>query len=164
MIIILNGTSSSGKTTLAKALLSILDDRYFFFSVDNFLIHSMPEDINMEVKEDLILLDKAISGFNQSFSVIADNIPFIIIDHVLQKESWFHELFEAIKNKPSLFVHVTAPLDVIETREASRDDRAPGTAKNQYEQISKYKYDLTIDTHSNSLEKSVQLVIEALGK
>ena len=141
MIIILNGTSSSGKTTLAKALLNKLDDRYFFFSVDNFLIHSMPENINMEVKEDLILLDRAISGFNQSFSAIAENIPFIIIDHVLQKKSWFIELFEAIKNKPTLFVHVTAPLDVIEKREASREDRAPGTAKNQYEQISKYKYD-----------------------
>lgn len=105
-----------GTIYLAKAPLSKLDDRYFFFSVDNFLIHSMPEDINMEVKEDLILLYKAISGFKQSFSAVAENIPFSIINHFLQKESWFHELFEAIKNKPSLFVHIRAPLHIIERR------------------------------------------------
>lgn len=163
MIIILNGTSSSGKTSLAKELLKKLADRYFFFSVDNFLENSMPQDINMEIEDDLILLDKAISGFNQSFKAIANNIPYIIIDHVLQKESWYLELTSALKDQSTLFVHVTAPLEVIEKREATRNDRAPGTAKAQYEQISNYNYDFVVDTSLNTPEEGARLIINKLS-
>ncbi len=63
MIILLNGTSSSGKTTTAKALLNQLPEPYFYFSVDQFLESSMPLTINMDRPADLALIDRAISGF-----------------------------------------------------------------------------------------------------
>lgn len=122
----------------------------------------MPLDINMEIQGDLILLDKAISGFNQSFNAIAKNIPHIIIDHVLQRESWFQELNAALKGHPTLFVHVTAPLEIIEKREAARNDRAPGTAKGQYEQIAKYDYDFMVDTSLQTPTEGARLIINKL--
>lgn len=162
MIIILNGTSSSGKTSIAKELLKQLQGRYFFFSVDNFLTHSMPEDINLKNKDDLILLNSAISGFNKAFGPISKHIPNIIIDHVLQEEDWLKEISTALKNVETFFVHVTAPLEVVEEREATRGDRALGTARKQYDQIEKHQYDFKIDTSLNTPEVCAQMIIKNL--
>jgi len=165
MIIILNGTSSAGKSSIAEKLIDLSKDkRYFFFSVDNFLIHSIPLDINMEIKEDLELLDKAITGFNLSLGPLSAHIPNMIIDHVLQQENWHTEMFSGIKNIPHVFVHITAPLEVIENREKNRSDRKQGTAKAQYDQMFKYNYDLVIDTSINTPEQGAQVILNFISK
>ena len=46
MIILLNGTSSSGKSSLANALRESLPEPYFLFGIDDFLEKSMPTDLS----------------------------------------------------------------------------------------------------------------------
>ncbi len=129
MIIIINGTSSSGKTSLASKLLEKLNEPYFFFSIDNFLTPSMPQKINFEIPEDLKLIDESISGFNKALGAYALHIKYMIVDHVLQNPKWYDEIFKSLPRENVLFVGVTAPLNIIEERENKREDRKPGTAR-----------------------------------
>jgi chloramphenicol 3-O-phosphotransferase len=50
-------------------------------------------------------------------------------------------------------------LDVIEAREKLRNDRQPGTARAQYEQISLYKYDILIDTSKCTADEAASNII-----
>lgn len=162
MIILLNGTSSSGKSSIVSSLLKKLDDLYFVFGVDKFLEPSMPPKLNMELPEHLEAIDKAISGFNGALSAYAKHIDHMIIDYVTQNPNWIHEVARSFANADVFFVGVTAPLDVIEAREAKREDRQPGTARAQYEQMQKYEYDLLIDTSILSPDMAADLIIKNL--
>ncbi len=162
MIILLNGTSSSGKTSIAKALLNELKNPYFYFSVDQFLEPAMPLKINMDEAADLALIDHAISGFNHALREYAQAIEFMIIDHVLQKPIWLKEVATALSDSKVFFVSVTAPLEVIEKRENNRIDRQPGTAKAQYETVQSYTYDLVVDTSKVSPEEAAKKIFESI--
>lgn len=164
MIIILNGTSSSGKTSIANKLLEKLNAPYFFFSVDNFLSPSMPQRINFEIPEDLKLIDESISGFNKALGAYASHIEYMIVDHVLQNPKWYDEIFNSLNRKDVLFIGVTAPLSIIEERENKREDRKSGTARAQYEQMSKFTYDLIVDTSKMSPDECANLIINQLTK
>ena len=126
MIILLNGTSSSGKTSTAKELLKLLDEPYFYLSMDDFLDPSMPLKINMNIEADLAIIDKAILGFTRALKAYAETMDHIIIDHVLQSPYWLHEAANALKGFDVFFVGLTPPLEVLEEREKKRKDRQPG--------------------------------------
>lgn len=162
MIILLNGTSSSGKSSIAKRLLERLAEPYFIFGVDRFLEPSMPLKINMDIPEHLQIIDRSISGFNKALGCYAQTIDFMIIDHVLQEPSWIKEVSAALSQSSVFFVGVTAPLEVIESRESQRNDRQPGTARSQYQQMNKYRYDLLIDTSKCTVEEAAENIIKNL--
>jgi chloramphenicol 3-O phosphotransferase len=162
MIIILNGTSSSGKSSIINSLESKLNDLYFIFGVDKFLEPSMPKNLNMEIPEHLKVIDNAISGFNFSLENYSTYINNIIVDHVLQNPKWIHEVAHALKDKDVFFVGVTAPINIIEEREKQRGDRKIGTAKNQFEQMKKYEYDLIIDTSILTPDQAADEIIKNL--
>lgn len=162
MVIILNGTSSSGKTSIVKSLLEKLDDLYFVFGVDKFLEPSMPPKLNMEIPEHLEVVDKAISGLNEALGVYSKHIEHMIVDCVLQNPKWIREIAQSLEKTDVFFVGVTAPLEVIEAREAERFDRQPGTARAQYEQMQKYEYDLLIDTSRLSPDMAADLIIKEM--
>jgi chloramphenicol 3-O phosphotransferase len=162
MIIFLNGTSSSGKTSIANKLIEKLKEPYFFFSVDSFLEPSMPKKINFDTPDDLKIIDRSISGFNKALGCYAQTINYMIVDHVLQYPNWIKEISEALESSEVCFVGVTAPLDIIESREKQRSDRQPGTARAQYKQISNYHYDILIDTSIVSPDQAADKIIENL--
>ena len=159
MIIFLNGTSSSGKTTLAHELRSKLSEPYFYLSLDHFLSPSMPLRIDMSREEDLKLVDSSITGFNQALYAYSKSIGHIIVDHVLQKKEWLMQVADSIGHTDVFFVCVTAPLEVVEKREKLRPDRLPGTARSQYEAIHQQQYDMVINTHElNPQEAAIKII------
>ncbi|MBN8554654.1 MAG: chloramphenicol phosphotransferase [Deltaproteobacteria bacterium] len=162
MIIILNGTSSSGKTSIANELLKILPEYYFLFGVDQFLEKSMPRKINFENESDFNLILKSISGFNQSLKPIAQSVDHFILDHVLHKDEWIKEVALSLKGFETFFVGIQAPLDILEKRELERPNRKPGTARAQFEKINSLKYDLTVDTSILSPSKAAKTIQEDL--
>ena len=162
MIILLNGTSSSGKTSIAQKLLDKLTKPYFIFGVDRFLESSMPLKINMDKPEDLEIIDRSLSGFNRALGCYARAIDFMIIDHVLKDSQQIAEIAEALRPYDVYFVGVRAPLKIIEDREKLRSDRQSGTARAQYEGVSALKYDILIDTSIYSVDQAADKIIENL--
>ena len=162
MVILLNGTSSSGKSSIVASLSNKLNDLYFVFSVDKFLEPAMPLRLNMDIPEHLKVIDRSISGFNQALAAYLKHTDYMIVDHVLQNPNWIQEVAKALINTDVFFVGVTAPLSIIEAREKERSDRQPGTARAQYEQMQKYEYDLVLDTSLMSSDSAAEEIIKNL--
>jgi chloramphenicol 3-O phosphotransferase len=151
LIIFLNGTSSAGKTTIAKALQEKLVEPYMHVSVDDF-INMYPEKfLNPTSEAEAVILShllfSAISGFHKCVAVLAQTGNSVIVDHVLQEDGWLKECVESWQDLDVLFVGVRCPLALTEKREKERGDRNIGTARYQFERVHSHGvYDLEVDT------------------
>jgi len=155
-IIFLNGTSSSGKTVIAKALQQILDEPYLHYAVDSFLdmlpsMSGSPDGFSEEDVETLeSLLPKIISGAHQGIATFASEGINLIVDHVLQDPHWLKECVNLLVDFPVLFVGVHCPLEELERRERERA-REQGTARWQFDRVHAHGiYDVEVDTSSRS--------------
>jgi chloramphenicol 3-O phosphotransferase len=163
VIILLNGTSSSGKSSLANALRESLPEPYFLFGIDDFLEKSMPLHLNFEKESDFQQVLAAVSGFHQALGAMAPYIPFMLIDHVLQSHAWFDEVATALQGHPTYVVQVKASLSTLEAREALRPDRKPGTAREQYETVYSLPYDLSVNTEQSTPVDCAQQIQQSLS-
>jgi len=146
-IILLNGSSSSGKSTLAKALQVLIMDkrneRYEIVSIDDFL-KMATEDVIYE--DDVFEISDALC--EKVLQVLEGN-QGVIIDHVITSERIFYQLTEKLSHRHLRLVHVTCPLEVLQKREQERKDRCLGSAEASYTYLfPKEGYDLTVNTHS----------------
>ena len=156
-IIWLNGVSSSGKTTLAKALQEELTEPYCYLSLDNFLstIHE-----KFRSSEYRTSLRQTLRAMHYTIKLFSDMGLNVIVDHVLEKQEWLDECVEILYENPVLFIHVTCPLAELQRREKERGDRRIGQAENQISLLKpKDTYDITVDT---SKEDCADKIIEAL--
>lgn len=180
-IIYLNGPSSSGKTTLAKALQDSFAEPYLRLGLDK-IIGFMPEKINnwkggpaplgfswepavdptghpiyqihtgpFAKRISRTLRDIALLLVSQDYNLIIDDVAF----GAVEVEEWR----QTLKNYKVLYVGVVAPLEVLEQRERARGDRILGGARGQYFKVHEnVAYDLEIDTHAHSLEENVEKI------
>jgi len=167
-IILLNGVSSSGKTTLAKALKESLNEPYFLLGCDMFQGDAIPTKINGEYHHEthLKMFLKAMTVFHHSIKMFSDMGCNAIVDHVfLERHKTFDECIELLNQYPVLFVHVTCPLEEIRRRETERGDRFIGQGEEQLAELflrDKDMYDVTVDTYNNSQNECVNKIKEAL--
>lgn len=168
-IIFLNGTSSSGKSTLAGALQARLPEPHMHVAIDAFF-SMYPERIwNATRQEDhdafLRLVPIVVSGVQRSVAALAEAGNRVILDHVLEDPAWLRECVECWDGLDVFFVGVRCPLPVLERREAERADRAPGLARHQFERVHAHGvYDLEVDTSVLDVDACVTRIVEALAR
>lgn len=157
-VILLNGPSSGGKSTLALALqkqfIDTLNYKYSIVSIDDFMKLRTDETI---YEDDIY----EISG-DMCKAALADlkKHDGVIIDHVITSERIFNQLNEMLDPNPILLVHVTAPLSVLKEREKARGDRCIGSAESSYEYLyPRFGYDVTVDTYFNTPKMSAMKII-----
>ncbi len=160
-IIFLNGTSSSGKTSIAKELLKL--NSYLYLSLDD-AINNQPSEILKDKDRFQEFFPKVISEFHKTIKKMADQNKSLVIDHILEKPEWYEECKKTLKDKLVTWVSVICPLEELEMREASRKDRTKGLAKFQYNFVYKgYIHDLRIDTLSTTSQEAA-IKIESYAK
>lgn len=159
-IIFLNGVSSSGKTSLAKKLQSLLPTPYFHLSCDAFC-GMMPD--NHQTIENFV---KAMIGMSRTIKAFSDAGISVIVDHVLLKlYGTLEECVLLLHDYPVLFVHVTCPIEELRRREKERGDREIGQAESQLMELNpRDTYDITVDTFSSSLEDCAKRIIDRSGE
>lgn len=168
-VIFLNGTSSSGKTTIARALQERLPEPYMHVSVDGFF-YLYPERFwNPTRQEDAVALARlapaVVSGFHRAVAALAEAGNHVIVDHVLQEDGWLSECVERWARLDVLFVGIRCPLEVLEQREAGRGDRDVGTARYQYDRVHAHGvYDVEVDTSVQDVDECVGRILEALER
>lgn len=161
-VIFLNGTSSSGKTTIGKKLQDHLDKPYLLLSLDTFL-HQLQDSFLGDLECFSAALPALLDGFNASNAAIARSGNSVIIDHVLQEPSWVAPCVRAFEGLDVIFVGVRCPLDVLEDRERRRGDRRVGLARYQYDRVHTHNtYDLELNTAKLTIEQSVSAILEYL--
>ncbi|MFD9130672.1 chloramphenicol phosphotransferase CPT family protein [Kitasatospora sp. NPDC059571] len=145
-IIFLNGTSSSGKSSIARELLDILDDRvHFHLSVDGF--NAMRTKRPLAADELDAALRRTRSGFHRSIAAMASVGNDVIVDHVLSEPWRLLDCLAVLPPEDVLFVGVHCPPDELARREQARGDRPPGLAAHQYDLVHRHgDYDLECDT------------------
>lgn len=144
-IILLNGPSSSGKSTLSRVLQGLIaenrGERYAIISIDDFMKiatdETIYEDDVFEISGDMC------TGALEALKAAQG----VIIDHVITSERIFRQLTDMLGQHHIHFVRVSCPLDVLLQREHARKNRCLGSAEASYTYLfPKDGYDLTVDT------------------
>jgi chloramphenicol 3-O phosphotransferase len=161
-LIVLNGTSSSGKTTLARALLERLPGQWLSISGDHFIAMSpgLKEYSGEELRSFWVGAYRAIAALCRSGNRA-------VVDLVVMKAFWLLDLAEALDGLEALFVGVRCPLEVAEERERARTNatdplerRKEGIAKWQFEFVHAHgTYDVEVDTSVDSANECASAVI-----
>ncbi|MFG3086895.1 chloramphenicol phosphotransferase CPT family protein [Streptomyces antibioticus] len=163
-IIFLNGTSSSGKSSIARELLDILDDGVFFhLAVDSF--NSMRTKRELGAEELDAALRRTRMGFHRSIAAMAEVGNHVVVDHVLSEPWRLLDCLTVLPAEDVLFVGVHCPLDVLVRREMARGDRPPGLAAQQYGVVHSHgDYDVECDTSKESPRECAQRIKGVLAR
>lgn len=155
-VLILNGTSSSGKSTLAKLIQSLSDKAYLRLSLDAFW-DMTPAHIPAGSKNFpnmKLAIAKSVKG-------LCDTGHYVIVDTIFCGDKTQRELLEEMAPKELCFIKVTCSLEELKRREIARGDRKVGLATSQISSVhAGVNYDFEIDT---SLENVQERVEELLG-
>src|SRR5512133_3592168 len=145
-IILLNGTSSSGKTAIAKALQEILEGYYIHTGIDHYLeripekFHVISDGINPSEADGImwvypdggtrlaeLRLGRAginlLKGMYHAAAALAEEGNDLILDDVIFDSRALREAAHVLLAFNTLFVGVRCPLEVAKQREQERGDR-----------------------------------------
>ncbi len=162
-IIIINGPSSSGKTTLALAAQKQFDVPFIRFSFDLFLdAHSLPiEQMRNGIFSWEAMRPSVFSGLHQCMAALAKTGNNLICDHIIESRDWLHDLLHAVSGLDVFFVGLHCSLEELERREIQRGNRGSGDAQRDLEFVHQFtSYDLELDSE-NPLDENVRLLVEA---
>ncbi len=175
-ILILNGTSSAGKSTLAKALQEVLDPPHLHIGIDTY-IFALPQrylrpplwsEIQEYVYHDDALVavrfgdlgHQLFAAMHESVAGLARSGFSVIVDHVLLDDVILRDCVETLADLPVWFVGVRCPMHVVEQREQDRADRTLGQARAQSHTVHAGKtYDVEVDTALLSPEECAAQVV-----
>lgn len=160
-LIILNGPSSSGKSTLAKALQALISkersERFEIVSIDDFLNMSVHEAIYEDDVFEIspALIDAASRALRTGSGAI--------VDHVITSKRIFDQLADAFDGCAMKLVRVTCPREILRAREAARGNRCPGSAEASDAYLfPKEGYDVVVDAGVRSPAENARLIVDAL--
>jgi len=163
MIIVINGPSSAGKTTLALALQKRLDIPFIRFSFDLFLDHNafpMEQIRNGTFSWDS-MRPSVFKGIHQCIPALATAGNNIIFDHIIETKMWLDNLLSLITDLDMFFVGVHCSLPELERRERQRGDRRAGEARQDFATVHSITlYDLELNSE-NALDENVTTLIRA---
>lgn len=182
MIIFLNGTSSSGKSVIAREIMRQSERPFLYYSVDHLL--------NFWIDEKFIALEDeakawffkqhmpdskvnvSVQGPNpqqlhwdliESLGVLITKGYDIIIDEVLWEKAIFEKFSRILVHSDSVYlVKIICDLIEVEKREKLREDRYKGMARGLYKQVYQEppSYDLTVDTTYLPKQSSAKTILD----
>ncbi|MEH0431926.1 AAA family ATPase [Streptomyces stelliscabiei] len=145
LIIFLNGTSSSGKSSIAAELLRVLDEPSFHIPVDAF--HAMRTGREIPPERLAGVLHDTWRGYHRAIAGMAAAGNLVVMDHVLSAEWRLRDCLDLFVPQDVVFVGVHCPRAELERRERQRGDRPPGLAARQLAQVHAHGlYDVECDT------------------
>jgi chloramphenicol 3-O-phosphotransferase len=186
-VIILNGPSASGKSSIQKEFQHLMMPTLWIKSgIDNLFDQPMP-DINPENLDvwqspnpirwieigsnaeghPLITLftgqegEKVAYGMNSAIAAYAQAGCNIIVDYIAYKKEWIDDLQQKLKNIKTYWVKVATALPVLEEREVARGTSPKGHARSHYDFVYwDIKYDLEVNSDQNNARVIAQNIKE----
>ncbi|WP_175835342.1 chloramphenicol phosphotransferase CPT family protein [Burkholderia anthina] len=162
-IIVVNGPSSSGKSTLSRCLRDELPEHHLHIELDAF--RNMEPDGYWDVDTQLAQVRVAAlcRAINATAATYSRHGQAVIVDHVLSNDAW-HYMLEDLVGFPVFIVGVFCSLEKLLERENMRGNRQIGLAASQFESIHAGRhYDHVVDTSSSSALACAQSIAEWLS-
>lgn len=188
-VILLNGSSSSGKTTLAEKLQQLLPEPYQYIALDQFRdgmpmrvrglnappgtegargLNVVPASLNGEPVTEIRFGDfgeAVLAGMRRTVAAFAQQGIPVIVDDLLFKREYLYDYLDVLDLSSSWLIGVRCDLDVVNARESSRIGRFPGTATAHFNLVHEhvFEYDLEVDTTMASPRTVAEAVMERLA-
>ncbi|MCA1219073.1 chloramphenicol phosphotransferase CPT family protein [Streptomyces sp. 8L] len=148
-MILLNGASSSGKSSIAAELLPILDDTYFHLPVDAF--HALRVDRDIAEGDLQAEIDRTVKGFHRAVAGMAAVGNNLVVDIPMSRRWRLLDCLNLLDPRHVVLVKVYCPLPELLRREEARGDRTPGLAAAQYPRVHAHGvHDVECDTARQS--------------
>ncbi len=154
-IIFLNGTSSAGKTTLAKAVRVQLEPQFHYYASDQLAdagFRPLDNDVGYRYRQTFF------DGFHRSIPAFASVGIDLLIEHIVEEQSWADDLRTLLAGLDVFWVGVHAPTAELERRERLRGDRQRGEALYHLKTHSFCRYDIEIDS-TQPLDLNVAAIV-----
>ncbi|AIQ67775.1 chloramphenicol phosphotransferase CPT family protein [Paenibacillus graminis] len=161
LIVFLNGTSSSGKTSISTELINQKEIPFYHLSIDeffnnynDFVNNKFPDEPPRGIDHQVVsqIIDHSILSVYHSTIKLLSELGFnVIVDTIIANDKYFNDFYDVLIDHPILFVGVLCSKEELTRREQSRGDRAIGLAHSQFDYIYSYdEYDLEVNTEELS--------------
>ena len=162
-IILVNGASSSGKSTLCRALQASLDEPFWHYSIDHFRDAGVLPMQRIE-NGDFSWSDMRAAffdGFHYCLPALAQAGNNLVVEHIVETKAWMSRLVQLLEPFDVFFVGLHCPLSELEKRELQRGDRRAGEARQDYDAVHNFgTYDVEINSIQD-FEANLNTVLEA---
>ena len=160
-VILLNGPSSAGKSSIAKALRRLLLD-----SGANAVILSLDDYLQMSANEPIWEDDvfAIIPRMCADIRAALQDGKTVIIDHVITSFRIWQALRNAVSESQKKTVLVSCDVETLRRREAERGDRCAGSAEASLQYLyPKTGYDLCVDSSEASPAILAEKIINSMA-
>ena len=189
VVIILNGPSASGKSSIQKEFQTLMmPNLWIKLGIDNLFDIPMPditiENLEYWQKPNLIRWitnskdqennpimtlftgeqgDNVAYGMNSAIAAYAQNGCNMIVDYIGYKKEWIDDLQNKLKNIKTYWVKVAIPLETLEEREKARSTSPKGHARSHYDFVYwNLPYNLEVNSGRQSASEIAQMIKEKL--
>ena len=148
-IILLNGASSSGKSSLARAVQARIEEPFWHISIDHLRDSGVLPIARIRSGEFqwAAMRDAFFEGFEQSLLAYVRCGNNLIVEHIMESRAWLLRLVRLLEGQDVFFVGLHCDLAELERPEILRGDRKVGDARRDYHQIHSYcRYDAELDS------------------
>ena len=161
-LILVNGASSAGKTTLCRAVRDALPRPFLHFSLDFFMFDAnvLPRTPEGKIRDWPQLRPQVFQGFHRCLPALLNAGNNLVVDYIIETPGMWAEFREFLSGYDVWLVGVHCPVDELERREQARADRRVGDAETVHTFTN---YDLELEC-MEPLEHNVQKVIQAWEK
>ena len=184
-VILLNGCSSAGKTTLAQAIQRRSREPVQYIALDQFRdgmpgryrgMNSQPGEpgalgLNVVPRNGQTVLEfgdvghAVLRGMRRAIAAFAASGMNVVVDDLILEHGFLRDYLTALEGLRVVFVGVRCDLATVNARERARPGRFPGTAAAHYAQVHRdCVYDVEVDTGTASARQcadEVLAVVEA---
>jgi chloramphenicol 3-O phosphotransferase len=148
-IIILHGPSSSGKSTLGRAVQARIELPFWRISIDTLRDGGVLPSARIASGEFAWheLRGAFFTGFHQSLRAYAEAGNNLIVEHIFDGPGWIGEVATLLAPFDVFFIGLYAPLDELIRREAARGDRKIGDAARDFDTVHRgMRYDFEVQS------------------
>lgn len=177
-MILLNGSSSSGKTSIAKQLQAKAPEPFLHFSIDDTFPWLPPQWLESAEGFRFVALsngempiltgpagERVLSAWRRMIRAAVDAGLKAIVDDVFITETALSDWVEVMTGRETFMVGVRCDLAELNRREIAREDRGIGQARWQHRRVHAYgPYDLEVDTTTTPPADCADAIIAAIAK
>nr|WP_145164662.1 zeta toxin family protein [Paenibacillus terrae] len=174
LIVLLNGTSSAGKTSISMELTNQKEILFHHLSIDDFY-HNYNDFINNKFPDlkpvrklddeviGQIIFDPIISMYYATIKLFSEMGLNVIVDTVIENDKWFNDYLDVLFDYPTLFVGVICSKEELARREQIRGDRRIGLANSQFDKVYSFnEYDLEVNTEELSPAECAEKILSLI--
>jgi chloramphenicol 3-O phosphotransferase len=157
-IIFINGTSSSGKTTIARELQKRLPEPFCYYASDQLAdqgFRSRKAFAGAPSER-----ERFFDGLHRSIVAFCEAGNDLIVEHIVEEKSWAEDLIRLLSPFDVFWVGVHAPVEELDRREQARGNRRPGEARFHLKTHRYVQYDIEVDS-TEPLDSVLERIISA---